>query len=195
MIYRKNRRSGLSRLKTDTIKQPSIDSRLRAVDSYGAHDFRIVGCGTYTPNDGIGEALLPHGFEAGEQQARTDAVFSRLGLDASRAEEIATRHVVAGESDNSMLLDRDEAGDRLAREGDIGLTSPTLAEILPHPGDNFGFLRSQRAAYLNTLFEQLRERLARVWQVIELYEHVHGIETVRGAVGWRHACWCAAICT
>jgi len=118
--------------------------------------------------------------KAREQQARTDSVFSRLGLDAGRAEEIATRRVMAGESHDPTFPNRNEAGNGLAPEGDLGLAGPALGEILPHPRGDFVLLGSQSAPYLNSLFAQPLEGGAGVRQVIELYEHVHRI-----GITWR----------
>src|SRR5260221_14601507 len=108
------------------IKQPPIDSWLRALNRHRANGFRVVGRRAYAPDDGITEALLPHGLEAGEQQARADAAFSRLGRNAGRAEEIATPRVVASESNDPALLDRNKAGDGMAREGALSLACPDL---------------------------------------------------------------------
>src|SRR5229473_4481501 len=167
------RQSG-GRNSKSAIKQPPIDSGLRALNRHRADGFRVVGRRAYAPDDGIAEALLPHGLEAGEQQARADAAFSRLGRNAGRAEEIATRRVVASEANDPALLDRNEAGDGLAREGDLSLAGPALSEVLPHPCDDFVFLRSQRAPNVNPLSAQSLQGGTGVRQVIELYEHVHG---------------------
>src|SRR5258708_25812577 len=98
------------------IKQPPIDSRLRALNRHRANGFRIVRRRAYATDDGIAEALLPHGLEAGEQQARADAAFSRLGRKARRAEEIATRRVMASKSNDPALLDSNAAVDGFAHE-------------------------------------------------------------------------------
>src|SRR5260370_13751606 len=79
------------------IEQPPIDSGLRALNRHRANGFRVVGRRAYAPDDGIAEALLPHSVEAGEQQARPDPAFSRLGRNPGRAEEIATRPIAATE--------------------------------------------------------------------------------------------------
>src|SRR5258708_4164035 len=156
------------------IKQPPIDSRLRALNRHRANGFRVVGGRACAADDGIAEALLPHGLEAGEQQARADAAFSRLGRNPGRAKEIATRRVMASNSNDPALLDRNEAGDGLAREGDLSLAGPALGKILPHPRGDFVFLRSKSAPNVNPLFAQSCQRRTGVGQVIELYEHVHG---------------------
>src|SRR5258708_29775174 len=104
--------------------KPTTGSRLRALNRPRANGFRIVGRRAYAPDDGIAEALLLHGLEAGEEQARADAAFSRLRRDAGRAEEIATHRVVASEANDPALLDRNKAGDGLACEGDLGLAGP-----------------------------------------------------------------------
>src|SRR5260221_1631453 len=123
------------------IKQPPVDSWLRALNRHRANGFRIVRRRAYATDDGIAEALLPHGLEAGEQQARADAAFSRLGRNAGRAEEIATRRVMASKSNDPALLDRNEAGDGLDRQSVLSLAGPALGKILPHPRGDFVFLR------------------------------------------------------
>src|SRR5579871_5018331 len=160
------------------IKQPPIDPGLRALDRHCADGFGVVVGRPDTPDDRVAEALLPHGFKAGEQQARADPAFSGLGHNAGRTEEIATRRVVAGESHDLALLDRDEAGDGLAREGDLGFARPALGEILPDPREDFMFLRSKRAPDLDLLLAQSLERGTGWRQVIEPYEHVHGEATL-----------------
>src|SRR5215813_6881008 len=79
-------------------QQPPIDSRLRALDGHRADGLCIIGRGADAPNDRIAEALLPHGLKAGEQEAGAGAELSGLRHNAGRAEEIATRRVVAGEA-------------------------------------------------------------------------------------------------
>src|SRR5215467_2300665 len=167
-------------------QQPPIDPRLRALDGHRADGFCIVCGGAYAPDDRVAEALLPHGLEAGEQEAGADADLSRLRRNTSGAEEIATRRVVARKANDPALPDRDEAGDGLAREGNLGLAGPACREILPHPGDDLVFLGRQRAPYLNPLLAQSRAGSARVGQVIKLYEHVHGRDTSKHCPFERH---------
>src|SRR5260370_14010681 len=136
------------------IEQPPIDSRLRALNRHRANGFRIVGRRAYASDDGIAEALLPHRLEAGEQQARADAAFSRLGHHAGRAEEIATRRIVASEANDPALVDRNKAGDGLACESDLSLAGPALSKILPHPRRDFVFFGSQSAPNVDPLSAQ-----------------------------------------
>src|SRR5438094_3259484 len=80
---------------------------------------------------------------------------------------------MAGEPDDLLLLDRDEAGDRLAAERDFGFAGPCLAETLPHPGGDLVLFGGERAAHDNSGLLQSIIRRPGIGQGIELDEHVH----------------------
>jgi hypothetical protein len=52
---------------------------------------------------------------------------------------------MAGKSQNALLPDGDEAGDRLPAKRYIDFAGPGLAEILSNPGDDLVLFRSERA--------------------------------------------------
>src|SRR6185437_13310656 len=84
--------------------------------------------------------------EAGEQQSSPDSLLAGGRIDARRAEEILTGRIMAGEADQGPSLDRDEAGDRLARKRDVGFAGPGFAERAADPLQHLVLLGRQRAA-------------------------------------------------
>jgi len=79
-------------------------------------------------DDSVAKALVLHGFEAGDQQGFPIPFFfffCAVRLDAGGAEEVGGK-VASWQAKPTMafLLDRDEAGDRLAAERDLGFAGP-----------------------------------------------------------------------
>src|SRR5581483_6851485 len=102
-------------------KQPAINAGLRSLDRNGANGFGVEIGGADPADDSVAIALMSHRFEAGEQQGDADALAARLWIDAGWTEEVPACRVVAGKAKQALVLDGNEAGYGLPREGDIGL--------------------------------------------------------------------------
>jgi hypothetical protein len=81
-----------------------------------------------------------HRLQAGGEEGEPDTFAARFRVDAGRAEEAARRRVVAGKAQQLAVVDGDQAGNRLAGEGDGDFACPVLAELFANPsGDEMQF--------------------------------------------------------
>jgi hypothetical protein len=83
---------------------------------------------------------------------------------------------MAGEAEQAFCLDRNEAGHRLARKGNVGLAGPSLAKIASYPVNDLMFFRRQSAADRYSSRSKTTQGLAGVRQPIQFHQHIHGNE-------------------
>jgi hypothetical protein len=70
---------------------------------------------------------------------------------------------MTGKSENSTLADRDEAGNRLPREGNLGLADPTSLKVFPQPRRDLVFLWGEGSPYDNTVYVKPIKYSCRSW--------------------------------
>ncbi len=93
-------------------KKSPINAGFGSLDRDGANGLRIEVGRADAADDGIAEALVPHVVQTSQQQPGTDALSSGIRIDAGRAEEIATRGVMAGKAQQafSLIATKQETG-------------------------------------------------------------------------------------
>src|SRR5262249_10168216 len=128
------------------LEQAAIDAGFGSLDRDCADGFGVEGGGADPADDRVAKTLLSHVFETGKEQSSANSLLAGGSIDARRAEEILTGRVMAGEAHQCPPLDRDEAGNRLARKRNIGFAGPGLAEGAADPLEHLVLLGRQRAA-------------------------------------------------
>src|SRR5436190_2321635 len=100
------------------LEQPTIDPGLGALDRHRANGLCVELGWPHAADDGVAKSLLLHRFEAVEQQRLANPMLSFVRVDARGPEEIGAGRVMAGKTEDALLPDGDEAGDRLAGKRD-----------------------------------------------------------------------------
>src|SRR3954452_23419690 len=114
--------------RTHPSQKSPINPGFRSLDWNSSNRFRVYVGRARTANDCVGEALVPHVVQTGQQQRGADTTSSGARINAGRTEEIGTCRVMAGKAQQALSLDRDEAGDGFTGKRNVGFTGPCFAE-------------------------------------------------------------------
>ena len=125
-------------------------------DQHRAHTLFVKLLRAHAADDCIGVALRTHGREATQQQRPADAAALLFVQHACRAEEIRSRRIITGITQDFFAPRGDEARNSRAGKAHVALPCCGKAGVLLHPFHHTKFIRRHCAADLYALIPRAR---------------------------------------